>query len=90
MTDTRTLELEANGIAFTALEAGEGPLLLCLHGFPDDARTFRYQTGPLVEAGWRVVAPFLRGYAPSAPAPDGVILVFYKAFVRCLSTVPPD
>lgn len=53
------------------LEAGEGPLALCLHGFPDSAWTWRLLAPGLVEAGYRVVAPFLRGYAPSAVPADG-------------------
>jgi pimeloyl-ACP methyl ester carboxylesterase len=47
------------------LEAGEGPLVLCLHGFPDHAPTFRPLLGTLAGAGFRAVAPFMRGYAPS-------------------------
>jgi len=47
------------------LEAGEGPLVLCLHGFPDHAPTFRPLLGALAGAGYRAVAPFMRGYAPS-------------------------
>ncbi|MDO9456409.1 alpha/beta fold hydrolase [Nocardioides sp.] len=48
----------------------DGPLLLALHGFPDTAWTFRH-LGPLwAAAGWRVVAPFLRGYGPSGVPRD--------------------
>ena len=39
--------------------------MLCLHGFPDHARSFRHQLPVLAEAGFRAVAPFMRGYAPS-------------------------
>ena len=55
----------ANGLRFATLEMGEGPLVLCLHGFPDHARSFRHQLPVLAEAGFRAVAPFMRGYAPS-------------------------
>lgn len=41
------------------------PLVLCVHGFPDDASTFARLATGLAEAGRRVVAPYLRGYAPS-------------------------
>lgn len=61
---TRTLN-------FHFLEAGSGPLALCLHGFPHTAYSFRYQLPMLAQAGYRAVAPFMRGYAPSEPAPDG-------------------
>lgn len=49
----------------------DGPLLLALHGFPDTAWTFRH-LGPLLgAAGWRVVAPFTRGYGPTGIPSDG-------------------
>jgi pimeloyl-ACP methyl ester carboxylesterase len=44
----------------------DGPLALCLHGFPDTPHTFRLLTPHLVAQGYRVVAPFTRGYAPSS------------------------
>jgi pimeloyl-ACP methyl ester carboxylesterase len=44
------------------VEAGEGPLVLLLHGFPEFWYGWRQQIEPLVEAGFRVVAPDLRGY----------------------------
>ena len=55
----------ANGLQFGVLEAGSGPLALCLHGFPDSARTWRYLLPVLAEAGFHAVAPFMRGYAPT-------------------------
>src|SRR3954451_12275598 len=63
----------ASGIRFGALEWGPrtGPLVLCLHGFPDTAWTWR-RLGPVLAAeGWHVVAPFMRGYGPTDLAPDG-------------------
>ncbi|MCW1959258.1 MAG: alpha/beta fold hydrolase [Mycobacterium sp.] len=44
----------------------DAPMALCLHGFPDTAHGFRLLAPHLVEAGYRVVAPFMRGYAPSS------------------------
>lgn len=63
----------ANGLEFAALECGaaEAPLALCLHGFPDSAYTWRYLLPQLADAGFHAVAPWLRGYAPSALAADG-------------------
>jgi pimeloyl-ACP methyl ester carboxylesterase len=52
-------------------EAGQGPLVLCLHGFPDNAHTCSERLPALARAGLRGVAPFMRGYAPTSPAPDG-------------------
>ena len=63
--------VRANGVDFTYLEAGEGPLALCLHGFPDTAHGFRHLLPALAEAGYRAVAPFQRGYAPTAIPADG-------------------
>ena len=67
--DIRTVE--ANGVRFAYLETGSGPLVLCLHGFPDTARSFDRLLPALAANGYRAVAPFMRGYAPSALAPDG-------------------
>ena len=50
---------------------GAGPLALCLHGFPDSAWTYRYLLPALADAGFRAVAPFMRGYAPTAVPADG-------------------
>ncbi|MCG8672539.1 MAG: alpha/beta hydrolase [Pseudomonadales bacterium] len=55
----------------TALAFGEGPTVLCLHGFPDNCLTYRYQVKPLVQAGFHVVLPVMRGYEPSSVQPDG-------------------
>lgn len=59
--------VHANGIDFAYLEQGEGPLMLVLHGFPDSAHTWSNQMPALADAGFRVVAPFNRGYAPTGP-----------------------
>jgi pimeloyl-ACP methyl ester carboxylesterase len=48
---------------FPFLEAGSGPLVLCLHGFPDTPWTFRHQLRALSRAGYHVVALYMRGYA---------------------------
>src|SRR3954469_25253216 len=63
--------VRANGLDFAYLEAGEGPLALCLHGFPDSAWTWRHLLPELADAGFRAVAPFMRGYAPTAVPADG-------------------
>lgn len=75
----------ANGLQFAYLEAGSGPLVLLLHGYPDNAWTWEKQFAPLVAAGYRVVAPFLRGYAPTAvPARPFYDLVTLAGDVRGL------
>jgi pimeloyl-ACP methyl ester carboxylesterase len=67
-----TEQITANGLEFTYRSVGEGPLALCLHGFPDSARTWDHLLPALADAGYRAVAPFLRGYAPTAIPEDGM------------------
>lgn len=60
-------EVRANGLRFALEVVGpdNGPLALCLHGFPDHPGTFRHLLPRLAEAGFRAVAPWLRGYPPT-------------------------
>ena len=73
MTEPGWIDVEAPTVTLRALTWGpaDGPIALCLHGFPDTAYGFRKLAPHLVAAGYRVVAPFMRGYAPSSPAGDG-------------------
>lgn len=59
--------LVANGIRYAYLEQGpaQGRLLLLLHGFPDNALSWERQMPAFAQAGYRVVAPYLRGYPPT-------------------------
>ena len=68
------LGIEAGGLDFACLAAGprDGPLALCLHGFPDTAHTYRHLLPELAAAGFRAVAPFSRGYAPTGVPVDGL------------------
>ncbi len=73
-TESHALEsgrVHANGVDFHYLACGEGPLALCLHGFPDSPYTYRYLLPALAAGGFRAVAPFMRGYAPTAVPADG-------------------
>ena len=65
--------ITANGLDFAFFIDGpeDGPLALCLHGFPDTAHTWRYLLPDLAAAGFKAVAPFLRGYAPTQVPADG-------------------
>ncbi|MGH2755010.1 MAG: alpha/beta fold hydrolase [Actinomycetota bacterium] len=63
--EIREGRVAANGIEFGYLESGDGPLVLLLHGFPDNSWTWDHQMGALAGAGFRAVAPFLRGYPPT-------------------------
>jgi pimeloyl-ACP methyl ester carboxylesterase len=67
----RATTVQANGLEFGLLEAGSGPLALCLHGFPDTAHTWRHLLPALAGAGFHAVAPFMRGYAPTGVPADG-------------------
>ena len=69
MTETWKHErVEANGIDFHCVTAGEGPLVLLLHGFPQFWYAWRHQIPALAER-FKVVAPDLRGYGDTAKPP---------------------
>lgn len=54
--------LAVNGIRMHIAEQGAGPLVVLLHGFPESWYAWRHQLGPIAAAGYRVVAPDMRGY----------------------------
>jgi pimeloyl-ACP methyl ester carboxylesterase len=63
--------IDVGGIELAYFESGSGPLVVLLHGFPDTPHTWDDLRPRLVDAGYRTVAPFMRGYAPSAiPSAD--------------------
>jgi pimeloyl-ACP methyl ester carboxylesterase len=70
---TEPKRITANGVDFAYLEAGppDGPLALCLHGFPDHAPTWEALLPQLADAGFHAVAPWMRGYAPTQVPSDG-------------------
>jgi predicted alpha/beta-fold hydrolase len=57
--------IETNGIRLHVAEQGEGPLVILCHGFPECWYSWRHQLGALAKAGYRAVAPDLRGYGRS-------------------------
>jgi pimeloyl-ACP methyl ester carboxylesterase len=63
--------INANGIRLHVAEAGSGPLVLLLHGFPEFWWSWHHQIVALAEAGYHVVAPDLRGYGASDKPPRG-------------------
>jgi len=67
--------ISANGTRFHAAEAGDGPLVLLLHGFPEFWWTWRHQLAVLPEAGFRAVAVDMRGYGGSDKPPRGYDLI---------------
>ncbi|NYZ62025.1 alpha/beta hydrolase [Luteimonas sp. SJ-16] len=64
------IAVPTNGIELNVHEAGTGPVVVLLHGFPGLAYTWRHQIPALVAAGYRVVVPDLRGYGASDMPPD--------------------
>ncbi len=62
--------IEANAIRFAYTEEGQGPLILLFHGYPETARSWKIVQHRLAGAGYRVVAPYMRGYPPTAFAHD--------------------
>src|SRR3974377_1516345 len=62
MTEIAHRTVEANGIRIHFAEAGDGPLVLLCHGFPESWYSWRHQLAALAEAGFRAVAPDMRGY----------------------------
>jgi pimeloyl-ACP methyl ester carboxylesterase len=61
----------ANGIHLHFAEQGEGPLVVMCHGFPECWYSWRHQLAALSAAGFRAVAPHMRGYGQSG-RPDAI------------------
>lgn len=73
---TGRLDITTDDVTLQALtwgdwDATDAPVAVCLHGFPDTAHGWRSVAPQLADAGWRVVAPFMRGYAPSSLSAEG-------------------
>jgi pimeloyl-ACP methyl ester carboxylesterase len=93
--DFEEIVIPTERLAVPALVAGEGPIVVCWHGFPDHPASFGPLAERLVAAGRRVVAPFLRGHHPSTydqlPFGDGLTLAVDAAAVNAaLSGEPLD
>ncbi|MFI7433686.1 alpha/beta fold hydrolase [Micromonospora haikouensis] len=67
----RQSQVTVNGVDIAYRELGEGPLALLVHGFPFTPNSFRHLVPVLVDAGYRVVTPWTRGFAPSSVPPPG-------------------
>ncbi len=83
-------DVAANGARFHLVEAGAGPLVLLLHGFPTFWWTWRQQIPALAAAGYRVAAMDLRGYGGSDHPPEGydprTLAADVAGVVRCLGS----
>ena len=65
MTEIAHSTVEANGMPIHLAEAGSGPVVLLCHGFPESWYSWRHQLKALAEAGYRALAPDMRGYGQS-------------------------
>ena len=72
-------EISVDDRPYPVIEAGEGPLIVCLHGFPDNYESFQHQIEPFVGAGYRVVCPMLPGYVPGTEPVSGTNTPIYAA-----------
>src|SRR5450631_3479938 len=59
------MRVDAGGVGIEYEVTGEGRPVVLLHGFPDSGRLWRHQVPALVEAGFKVIVPDLRGYGRS-------------------------
>jgi pimeloyl-ACP methyl ester carboxylesterase len=80
--------VEANGLTHHVVDQGEGPAILLMHGFPDSADLWRNQVPVLVDAGYRVIAPDLRGFGDSdrPEAVEDYLLFNTVADLRAIAT----
>jgi epoxide hydrolase 4 len=63
--------VDVHGLHLHCVEAGTGPLVVLLHGFPEFWYAWRHQLPALADAGYRVIAPDLPGYNTSDKPPRG-------------------
>jgi pimeloyl-ACP methyl ester carboxylesterase len=81
-------DIAANGARFHIVEAGEGPAVVLLHGFPLFWWTWRRQLAALADAGFRAIAMDLRGYGGSDHPPEGydprTMAADVAGVIRCL------
>ena len=71
LNEIENLSFEHGVLTFSAQAMGVGPVVLCLHGFPDNAQSFRHQIPALAAAGYRAISLTLRGYEPGSIPGDG-------------------
>ena len=66
-------DVDTNSITLHVTEQGEGPALLFCHGFPDTSYTWRRQMQAIASAGYRAIAPEMRGYGRSSAPLDAAL-----------------
>ena len=85
------IQIKARGFTFDAWSDGpeEGPLLILLHGLPRTSWEWHHQLPKLAEAGFRTVAPDLRGYCPGA-RPEGAKAYVVNEFVKDILAIADE
>lgn len=68
--EPQTHVVSIGGTQIAYWDTGRGTPILCCHGFPDSRRLWRHLVTPLARAGYRVIAPDLRGFGESARPPE--------------------
>ena len=71
MAEIKRRDIQSNGLNMHIAEAGEGPLVVLCHGFPESWYSWRHQLHALADAGYHVVAPDQRGYGDT-DAPEAI------------------
>ncbi len=66
-------DISTNGITLHVTEQGDGPVVLFVHGFPDTSYTWRRQMEAISAAGYRAIAPDMRGYGRSSAPADAAL-----------------
>ncbi|HEV3325327.1 MAG TPA: alpha/beta hydrolase [Puia sp.] len=66
-------DIATNGISLHVTELGDGPAVLFCHGFPDTSYTWRRQMQAIASAGYRAIAPDMRGYGHSSAPEDATL-----------------
>ena len=82
--------IDVKGIRLNVIDAGSGPAVLFIHGFPDTSAVWRYQIPAMVKAGYRVVAPDVRGFGKSdkpAQTQDYELTVLVGDMINLLDTL---
>jgi hypothetical protein len=69
----KVYDVTTNGITLHVTEQGEGPAVLFCHGFPDTSYTWRRQMKAIASAGYRAIAPDMRGYGRSSAPADATL-----------------
>jgi pimeloyl-ACP methyl ester carboxylesterase len=71
--ELKEYEIAPNGISLHVTEVGDGPTVLFCHGFPDTSYTWRQQMKAVASAGFRALAPDMRGHGRSSAPSDSTL-----------------